>query len=69
MVNKMKKYIVTLNDLGELIDDSGLVLYATGGSFLNLKEYEDKPKQDLPALIAAGMTSDDLIKLKSSGVI
>ena len=65
----MKKVIVTVDDVGNLVDDNGVSLGLMAANFV-FKEFDDtKIKVDVAKLMGFGASADDLIKLKATGVI
>jgi len=54
----------------EVVDSTGLPIRYCIGEGLHLQEYKE-PKQgtNVVELVAAGMTADDIIKLKHGGVL
>ena len=66
----MKKIVLTIDSTGQLVDDSNACIYAgfdTAG--YNYKEQEEVVKADVAQLVSLGVTADDLLKLKASGII
>ena len=69
----MKKYIIEVNDNGNAIDKDGTdtCIHLGGCPFIKYEE-QNKPKEqtnDIAKLITLGVTPDDLLKLRASGII
>ncbi len=66
----MKKVIATIEDNGNLVDDNGTIIMATGGMNYKFAELDEtKEGFSVAQLVSLGVTPDDLIKMKANGVI
>ena len=69
----MKKIILTIDDDGHLADDIGSVVMAGfGGMSYQYKDQEETGTNntiDAVKLVGLGVTPDELIKLRATGII
>lgn len=80
----MKKVIVRIKDDGQMIDENGTYVVSTSGMSFVFQDFEDskdkeeeftyldvraQPGADLVRLVELGVTPDDLVKMRASGLI
>lgn len=68
----MKKIIATIDDAGNLTDDNGLIVMNIGSMSFKFKEFEEKESGEsstVAQMVSLGVTTDDLIKMRASGLI
>lgn len=66
----MKKVIITIDDAGNMLDDTGLTILNISGMTYKFTEVGGGETDiDVVKLVGLGVSPDDLIKMKASGVI